>query len=49
MPRHTHKHLVGRREDRQRRDREHELEQLAAALRREWRWVPRPTGRREAA
>ena len=49
MPRRTRKHLVGKKEDRQRRDRERELEVLAAVLRREWRWVPRPTGRREAA
>ena len=49
MPRRTRKQLVGRREDGQRRDREHELEQLAAVLRREWRWVPRPVRRREAA
>ncbi len=49
MSRRTRKHLVGRREDRQRREREHELEQLAAVLRREWRWVPRVAGRREAA
>ena len=49
MPRRTRKHLVGRREDRQHRERERELEQLAAVLRREWRWVPRVAGRREAA
>jgi|AntDryMetagUQ889_1029465.scaffolds.fasta_scaffold103233_2 hypothetical protein len=49
MPRRGRKQLVGQREDRQRRDREHELEQLAAVLRREWRWVPRPVRRREAA
>ncbi len=49
MPRRGRKHLVGRREDRQRRDRERELEQLAAVLRREWRWVPQPVRRREAA
>jgi hypothetical protein len=49
MPRRTRKHLVGKKENRQRRDRERELEQLAAALRREWHWQPRPVGRREAA
>ena len=49
MPRRTRKHLVGKKENRQRRERERELEQLAAALRREWRWLPRPVGRRKAA
>jgi len=49
MPRRTRAHLVGKKENRQRRDRERELEQLVVALRREWRWVPRSAGRREAA
>lgn len=49
MPRNTRTHLVGKKEDRQRRDRERELEALAAALRREWHWLSVPSGRREAA
>lgn len=49
MPRRTRKHLVGKKENRQIRDREHELEELAVALHREWRWLPRPAGRRGAA
>lgn len=49
MPRHTRKQLVGHREDRERRERERELEALAQKLRNEWRWLPRPTTRRAAA
>ena len=49
MPRRQRKQLVGRREDREWREREREMEVLAVALRREWRWLPRPVGRREAA
>ncbi|MDQ3028491.1 MAG: hypothetical protein M3R09_00330 [Actinomycetota bacterium] len=49
MPRRGRKQLVGRREDREHRERERELELLAGALRREWRWMPRPVRRREAA
>lgn len=45
MPRRGRKQLVGRREDRECR----ELEHLALVLRREWRWLPRPAERREAA
>lgn len=37
MPRRTRKQLVGKKEDRERRERERKLEQLAAALHREWR------------
>ncbi|MCA1702886.1 MAG: hypothetical protein LC808_06285 [Actinobacteria bacterium] len=49
MPRRTRTYLVGKKENRQRRDRERELEQLAVALRREWQWLPHSVGRREAA
>jgi len=49
MPRRRRKQLVGRREDRECRERERELEHLALVLRREWRWLPRPAERREAA
>jgi len=49
MPRRQRKQLVGRREDRERHERERELDALALQLRREWRWLPRPVGRREAA
>ncbi|MCA1675455.1 MAG: hypothetical protein LC799_25805 [Actinobacteria bacterium] len=49
MPRRRRKQLVGRREDREHRERERELERLAIALHQEWHWLSRPVGRREAA
>lgn len=50
MPRRTRKQLVGKmKENRQRRESELELRVLAAALRREWRWLSRPAGSRDAA
>ncbi len=49
MLRRTRKHLVGKKEDREHRERARELEALALQLRREWRWRHVPVSRREAA
>lgn len=50
MPRRPRKRLVGKaRENRQRREVERELQEVAVALRREWRWLSQPAEKRTAA
>ncbi len=49
MPRRTRKQLIGKKEDRLRREWEREMEVLAVLLRREWHWLSRPLIRRDAA